>query len=126
VRTSARASRAAKARTSAQETTPKQACSSRVLALSMTSNPRRLALGAASFSAWLPADESSSTDASHPCNTNNTRNNEQRGRRIHMQLRAQSRHPAGPSPQYVTPPPPPPTTLHWITRGGRLASLLNN
>ena len=67
VRTSARASRAAKARMSAQETTPKQACSSRVLALSITSKPRRLAFGAASFSAWLPAVESSSTDASHPC-----------------------------------------------------------
>ena len=69
MRTSARASRAAKARMSAQETTPKQACSSRVLALSITSNPRRLAFGAASFSAWLPAVESSSTDPSHPCNT---------------------------------------------------------
>jgi hypothetical protein len=68
VRTSARASRAAKARMSAQETTPKQACSSRVLALSITSNPRRLAFGAASFSAWLPAVESSRTDPSHPCN----------------------------------------------------------
>ena len=68
VSTSARASLAAKASTSAQETTPKQACSSRVLALSMTSKPRRLVFGGASFSAVLPGVESSRTDASQPCN----------------------------------------------------------
>lgn len=67
--TSARASRAAKASRSAQETTWKQACSSLALALSITSKPRRLVFGGASFSAVLPGVESSSTEASHPAST---------------------------------------------------------
>uniref|UniRef100_A0A0A9GDZ2 Uncharacterized protein n=1 Tax=Arundo donax TaxID=35708 RepID=A0A0A9GDZ2_ARUDO len=51
---------------SAQETTPKQACSTRALMRSITSKPRRLVFGPASFSALLPLVESISTDASHP------------------------------------------------------------
>uniref|UniRef100_A0A0A9ESV6 Uncharacterized protein n=1 Tax=Arundo donax TaxID=35708 RepID=A0A0A9ESV6_ARUDO len=63
---SATLSLAANARMSAQETTPKQACSMRPLMRSITSKPLRLVFGPASFSAVLPFVESISTDASHP------------------------------------------------------------
>jgi hypothetical protein len=65
--TSAMLSLAAKASMSAHETTPEHAFSTRALMRSMTSNPRRLVLGPAFFSAVLPVVESISTDASHPC-----------------------------------------------------------
>lgn len=58
---------AAKATISAHDTTPLQIDSSLALALSMTSNPRRLGLFAgASFSAVFESVESISTDASQP------------------------------------------------------------
>lgn len=65
--TSATLSLAAKATTSAQETTPGHMDSSRVFALSMTSKPRRLGLFIGeSFSAVFPGVESIKTDPSHP------------------------------------------------------------
>lgn len=58
---------AAKARMSAQETTPGQAASSGVLISSITSKPESDWFGTASFSAALFAVESMRTEASHPC-----------------------------------------------------------
>ncbi|CAA6653935.1 unnamed protein product [Spirodela intermedia] len=60
-------SREAKVRISAQETTPGHAASMASLAASITSRPRRVKLGIASFSDWLSGVESRSTEASHPC-----------------------------------------------------------
>jgi hypothetical protein len=64
-------SRAASAMMSAQETVPGHAASTCDLMASMTSNPRsELALGPAFFSPVSVGESSSSTDASHPYNTN--------------------------------------------------------
>ncbi|BAT03523.1 Os08g0112950 [Oryza sativa Japonica Group] len=60
------ASRAARARTSAQETTPGHRDSRASLMRSMTSKPRRLLLASASFSAVLSGVESRRTEASQP------------------------------------------------------------
>lgn len=60
------ASRAAKARMSAQETMPGHATSKAAFAASMTWKPLRLWLGIASFSAGIPFVEFSSTEPSHP------------------------------------------------------------
>lgn len=60
------ASLAAKARISAQETTPGQRASIADLALSMTKNAWRDAFGGPAFSAVLFAVESSNTDPSQP------------------------------------------------------------
>ena len=59
---------AANATISAQETTPLHMASSLALALSMTSNPRRVLglFAGESFSAWFDGVESMSTDASQP------------------------------------------------------------
>ena len=60
-------SRAAKARMSAQETTPLHTASSLAFAASITSKPLRLGLlGGESFSAVFEGVESMSTDPSHP------------------------------------------------------------
>lgn len=60
------ASLAAKAKISAQETTPGQAASNAFFALSMIKNACKDTFGGPSFSALLLPFEFSSTDASHP------------------------------------------------------------
>ncbi|CAA7408801.1 unnamed protein product [Spirodela intermedia] len=64
--TSATPSLAARATMSAHETTPGHAASTAALAVSITSNPSRLRLGIASFSARWPLVELSSTEPSQP------------------------------------------------------------
>ncbi|CAA6671682.1 unnamed protein product [Spirodela intermedia] len=55
---------------SAHETTPGHAVSTAALTVSITSNPSRLRLGVASFSARWPLVELSSTEPSQPWQKN--------------------------------------------------------
>lgn len=69
------ASREAKAKMSAQETTPGHSRSRADLILSMISNPRSVELGIAVFSVWLFAAVGFiSKDASHPYKKSNKTN----------------------------------------------------
>ena len=77
---------AARAKMSAHETTPGHSFSIAALAASITSKPRSVRFGMASFS----EGESMSTDPSHPCKKINKKNNHVTNMHLELDLREQT------------------------------------